>query len=215
MTTFTNSTIADKFKRAKKEKKVKSRLDDDDDTETSEQQQATVVEAPPTDSNTTTTTTDDITIQPITEAELSQAKKQDEQVAQFMKQQAEAEKQRLEKNGAKVGVIAILNCGLVKRQEKNKQTLVNRVEANSSYNFNNIYQLMVSDPVAVPCKANYQYVNVILLSKASQVAQLVPYVFPKDKTNSLQHWLFINNQLQRFVHILSSCDTCVIEPTFR
>jgi len=120
---------------------------------------------------------------------------EDRQVAEFMKTQANAEKERLKQNGAEVNILKVKNTAVV-REGPPTRKVINRIEANSDIDFDSIMQILVSP--AVPCtpKPSLNYVNLILLSESE--ALLCPYTFiASDSDNNLQHWAFINNQLKR------------------
>lgn len=53
---------------------------------------------------------------------------------------------------------------------------------------------MVS-PAIDSVKKDFEYVNLVLIAN-SPVYLLVPYVYPKNSKNTLQHWILVNNNLK-------------------
>lgn len=165
----------------------------------------------------------------------------DKPVVDWMLRKVNSEKAKLQKQGAKVKILRVKNTSLIRQTEeeeeeegdeeesqnnKEKSTTVtaekspntqkeekilNRVELDCLLDFENVVQLLVSEPELCDVKqkqkstttsggggGDFYYVNVILLMSKGTFAYLFPYLYSKsEKSNALQHWALINNQFKR------------------
>lgn len=92
--------------------------------------------------------------------------------------------------------MAVKNCGVVREKA---HVVVNRVEVNTGFDFDNVQRLMLSDPVPCPVKAGYWYVTVLLFTD-KPLPLVLPYLYERNSYNTLTQWVFINNNLARSRH---------------
>eukprot|EP00698_Gefionella_okellyi_P018072 TRINITY_DN5390_c0_g1_i2.p2 TRINITY_DN5390_c0_g1~~TRINITY_DN5390_c0_g1_i2.p2 ORF type:complete len:167 (-),score=33.69 TRINITY_DN5390_c0_g1_i2:49-498(-) len=116
-------------------------------------------------------------------------------VAAWMKEQVEKEIQRFASMGHKSIALPVKNMGIV----MDGQTCVNRVELDTNFDFNKIRQIQIAEPVACPHKDGYNFLFVLLIS-TSPIPLVMPYLYQRNRKNKLQHWIFINNKLERSRH---------------
>lgn len=78
---------------------------------------------------------------------------------------------------------------------------MNRVEVATTFDFNKVTMLLVSDETACWVKPGYAYVNIVLFTE-KPVPLLLPYLFDKahQADNSLKEWAFINKNLELSRH---------------
>ncbi|EGC34112.1 hypothetical protein DICPUDRAFT_12102, partial [Dictyostelium purpureum] len=119
----------------------------------------------------------------------------EKKVVAWMKEQVNNEKKRIISLGSKSILVDVKNAGIVKEDNK----IINRMELNTSFDFNKVTQIMVSDSIECPMKKGYYYMNVLLFAN-NPIPLLVPYIYLKSTENKLNDWLFINNQFQRSQH---------------
>jgi len=220
--TATAAPASKKATASKKQPQRKSRLDDDDDEDDNksankqQQQQPKAADASSKkkkESDNDEEEEDDDESAGAVPASADDAVQKaidaDRPIAQFMKDQADKEKIRLVKTGGvKINILPVRNCGLLRENQdddpqKPVVKIVNRIEISNNYNFDQVAQILLSDPIACPApRQNYRYVNVILTSDSSPIAQLLPYVYPLEKQNALEHWVFINSNLKRYVVVI-------------
>ncbi|KYR02641.1 WD40 repeat-containing protein [Tieghemostelium lacteum] len=120
----------------------------------------------------------------------------EKKVVEWMKDQLRTEKKRIETMGSKSIEIEVKNTGIIK-EGKN---IHNRIEMKTSFDFDKIVQIMISDAIECPVKKNYYYVNVLLFPKDKPIPLIVPYIYLKSADNKLTDWIFINNQLKSSNH---------------
>lgn len=79
--------------------------------------------------------------------------------------------------------------------------VVNRIECDTTFDFNKVTMLLVSNDVACWVKEGYSYVNVVLFTE-KPVPLLLPYLYDKARQpdNTLTEWVFINKNLERARH---------------
>ena len=80
-------------------------------------------------------------------------------------------------------------------------TIVNRVECDTTFDFNKVTMLLLSAETECWIKQGYSYVNVVLFTE-KPVPLLLPYLFDKlhQPDNTLQEWAFINKNLEKARH---------------
>jgi hypothetical protein len=66
-------------------------------------------------------------------------------------------------------------------------------------NFDSVEQIFLSDPISLPCKANFALRHVVL-STGKPLVILLPYVYDTAIANSLSTWEFRNNKLEASTH---------------
>jgi len=120
----------------------------------------------------------------------------DSDVSQWMKQQVQAEVVRIRSLNANAIPVPIKNVGIVRKSKG----FLNRLEVNTSFDFDKVKRLMISEPIAAP-KAGYSYVHVLCFTDQA-VPLILPYLYHTNPTNDLKHWLFQNNQFQRSQHCI-------------
>ncbi|KAF8980466.1 hypothetical protein BGZ46_004150 [Entomortierella lignicola] len=146
----------------------------------------------------------------------------------WIKENVEQEVARIRSTGANIEPLAVKNFGIVVDLSRKKATAINRIEVNTSFDFKNIQQIMVSPGIAYPHKENFEYVNVLLFGESVETPMLVPYLYDtKFKTqeadnednstpvssagstdqrpwisvkNNLTEWLLVNSKHQRARH---------------
>ena len=110
--------------------------------------------------------------------------------------QVAAECTRAQGLGQRVLRLAVKNCGLVRRDEG----IVNRVEVDTGFNFDTVKQILLSDPIPVPCKPGYALRHLVL-STGKPLVVLLPYVYDTTVSkNSFGLWEFQNNKAQASTH---------------
>ncbi|EPZ31407.1 hypothetical protein O9G_003129 [Rozella allomycis CSF55] len=89
----------------------------------------------------------------------------------------------------------------------------NRVELKTTFDFDKVKKILISDPVDYPGKKGYKYVHVLLFTDKS-IFLIMPYIYDNalktDKginvINNLNDWLFINGLGQRSRHRIEQFD---------
>eukprot|EP01132_Coremiostelium_polycephalum_P010398 gene10398-12769_t len=119
----------------------------------------------------------------------------EKQVVSWMKEQLKKEMKRITDMGSRSVEVEVKNTGVIKEDNK----VINRLELKTSFDFDKVVQIMISDSVECPHKKGYFYINVLLFTQ-KPIPLIVPYIFKKTKENKLTDWLFINNQFKRSQH---------------
>ena len=85
--------------------------------------------------------------------------------------------------------------------------IVNRLEVETTFDFNKVNTLMVSTETRCFLKPGYAYVNLVLFTE-KPVPLLLPYLFDKARQtdNDLKEWVFINKNLERSRHRVDALD---------
>ncbi|KAG0223664.1 hypothetical protein BGW42_005730 [Actinomortierella wolfii] len=96
----------------------------------------------------------------------------------WINERVETEVTRVKTTGANVTSLPVKNFGIVVDMSRKKPVAINRIEIDSSFDFKQIQQIMVSPSIPYPHKANFEYVNVILLTaNAEDTPMLIPYLY--------------------------------------
>jgi hypothetical protein len=118
----------------------------------------------------------------------------EEDVAAWVAGQTAAECDRLKRGG--VERVLPLSCSAFCTQDSGAHVW-NHVEVLSSFNFDRIRQILVSDPTLCPMKDNFSHVHVVLQTDTQELSTLcilVPYIFDRrNKRNTLKNWAFVNS----------------------
>jgi len=109
-------------------------------------------------------------------------------------------------------------------QQKPNITIVNRMELDTSFDFEKIQQVMVSEAQPIPERDGFKFCSVLLFTD-KPVPLLVPYVFLEcisldDSTgrkgekikNPLDTWLLVNNKFQSTRHHVAAFEPVYLEP---
>ena len=115
-------------------------------------------------------------------------------VLAWTRTQVQAEVDRLKQCDQACLSIPVKNMGVVHEDG----VLINRVEANTSYDFDQVKQLLLSDAVPCPCKPGYFYRNLVLFT--GSIPLLMPYLYEESAANTLNEWWIVNNKLDRSHH---------------
>eukprot|EP01114_Cavostelium_apophysatum_P000246 TRINITY_DN10239_c0_g1_i2.p1 TRINITY_DN10239_c0_g1~~TRINITY_DN10239_c0_g1_i2.p1 ORF type:complete len:152 (+),score=22.96 TRINITY_DN10239_c0_g1_i2:32-457(+) len=118
------------------------------------------------------------------------------EVSSWMNNQLDVELKRIKSMQSNAIPLPVKNMGIIREKKGNKELVINRLEINTSFDFDKIVQLMISDSTPCPMKKDFSYVNVVLFAD-KPLPLIVPYLYLVDKQNELKEWLFINNSLQR------------------
>eukprot|EP00026_Physarum_polycephalum_P016663 Phypoly_transcript_17625.p1 GENE.Phypoly_transcript_17625~~Phypoly_transcript_17625.p1 ORF type:complete len:165 (+),score=29.89 Phypoly_transcript_17625:297-791(+) len=116
-------------------------------------------------------------------------------VADWMDMMLQTELKRIREAGSNAIPVPVKNVGIIREDNK----VINRIEANTAFDFDKIQQLMVSDPTPCPHKADFSYANVLLFTD-KPVPIIFPYMYSTATPNKLKSWLFVNNSLQQSRH---------------
>ncbi|KAK5583944.1 hypothetical protein RB653_005550 [Dictyostelium firmibasis] len=120
-------------------------------------------------------------------------------VVVWMKDQLNKEKRRINRMGSKSIPVDVKNAGIIKEENG---VILNRLELNTSFDFDKVGQIMVSESIECPVKKGYNYITVLLFAN-NPIPLIVPYIYLKDGQNKLTDWLFINNQFSRSRHSIN------------
>ena len=73
-------------------------------------------------------------------------------------------------------------------------------ECDTGFDFDKVQQIMVSEAVACPVKADYWYVHVLCFT-SQPLPLILPYLFFNvGGRNTLRDWLFVNNKMVESRH---------------
>ncbi|KAF9970722.1 hypothetical protein BGZ73_006503 [Actinomortierella ambigua] len=96
----------------------------------------------------------------------------------WINERVETELTRVKATGVNVSSMPVKNFGIVVDMSRKKPVAINRIEIDSTFDFKQIQQIMVSPSIPYPHKANFEYVNVILLTaNPEDTPMLVPYLY--------------------------------------
>lgn len=122
-------------------------------------------------------------------------KKSSPRIIKFIEQQVELEKNRLVEQGARILPVKIRNTALIleRRGKGTTPSKVNQIEFTTTYDFDNVVQILISNSIPVPHgeESNLRYVNLILLV-GGPIAMLVPYIYKQEDDNNLNEWMLVN-----------------------
>eukprot|EP00298_Acanthocystis_sp_HF-20_P029654 c8564_g1_i1.p1 GENE.c8564_g1_i1~~c8564_g1_i1.p1 ORF type:complete len:203 (+),score=78.21 c8564_g1_i1:39-647(+) len=118
-------------------------------------------------------------------------------VRDWVTNQIEQEKKKIEQNGSKCIPMKTSRMGIV--YDGNKW--INRLDIMSGQDFEKVTQIMISDVVECPndVREGFSYLNVLLFTD-KPIPMICPYIFKKDKGNKLKWWLFVNSDGKRALH---------------
>ena len=119
----------------------------------------------------------------------------DLELVKWLKKQVDTEVERIQMSGGRSIPMAVKNTGITMQDNK----IINRIEFNTMHDFDTIEQIMISNSIVCPLKANFKYANVLLFTKAP-LPIIFGYLYRDDATNDLSEWVFINNQGKRSRH---------------
>ena len=116
-------------------------------------------------------------------------------MASWIRLQSEAEVKRLKQNG--VERVLPIDCSAFYTCDSGVH-VANQVELITSYDFDNVCQILVSEPQPCPVKEHFAHVHVVLQTDKHPLATLcilVPYLYDTRncKRNTLKNWVFINS----------------------
>ena len=118
----------------------------------------------------------------------------------WMREQVANEVARVkEEHGQAVLPLKVKNFAIIR---KSSTKVVNRIEFDTAWDFDNVTQILVSEPIDVPpaLKPKAKYIQLVLLCD-KPLPLLAPYIYSTShKNNDLHHWLFINNKLKHSMH---------------
>eukprot|EP01138_Halocafeteria_seosinensis_P008599 gb/GECG01008789.1/.p1 GENE.gb/GECG01008789.1/~~gb/GECG01008789.1/.p1 ORF type:complete len:194 (+),score=28.84 gb/GECG01008789.1/:1-582(+) len=115
-------------------------------------------------------------------------------VKDWIQAKVKAEVDRLNSLGQGVIPVEVRNCSVIKGESA---SWMNRIEANTSFDFEQIQQVLRSEPEPCPVKQGYSFVYVVLFT--NKLPLLVPYIYSTTgqyQSNDLTEWVFINNKMQ-------------------
>ncbi|KAI9206994.1 uncharacterized protein BJ171DRAFT_495397 [Polychytrium aggregatum] len=107
----------------------------------------------------------------------------DSEAKSWCETQVQLEASRLREQGIKPLIISVKNFGIVPQDEHKHQILINRIEALTAFDFEKrVKQILVSEAIPYPHKADFFYVNVLLCTENMMMPLLLPYLFSSDIT---------------------------------
>ncbi|KAK3809945.1 MAG: hypothetical protein J3Q66DRAFT_351697 [Benniella sp.] len=96
----------------------------------------------------------------------------------WIKERVDQEVARIRATGTSIEPLTAKNFGIVVNLSRKKATAINRIEIDSTVDFKNVQQIMVSAGVPYPHKEGYEYVNVLLFVESmDSTPMLVPYLY--------------------------------------
>ncbi|KAG0256587.1 hypothetical protein DFQ27_005655 [Actinomortierella ambigua] len=96
----------------------------------------------------------------------------------WINERVESELTRVKATGVNVTSLPVKNFGIVVDLSRKKPVAINRIEIDSTFDFKQIQQIMVSPSIPYPHKTNFEYVNVILLTANQEdTPMLIPYLY--------------------------------------
>jgi hypothetical protein len=132
----------------------------------------------------------------------------EENVASWIVVQSAAEVKRLKQNG--VERVLPIACSAFCTQDSGVH-VTNQIELITSYDFDNVCQILVSEPQPCPVKEHFEHVHVVLQTDTQPLATLcllVPYLYDTRncKRNTLKNWVFINSAGKQSRHRIDQFD---------
>merc|ERR1719221_1113068 len=118
---------------------------------------------------------------------------------EWVKEQLDKEVARVEACGQKITRLSVKNCSVVRPATGN---VINRVEVDSSMDFDTVQQILLSDPVAVPIEEKKGFsMCFVVLSTGKPSVRILPYIFDTSiANNTLKEWSLINSNLKSSHH---------------
>ncbi|EEB07242.1 hypothetical protein SJAG_02327 [Schizosaccharomyces japonicus yFS275] len=131
---------------------------------------------------------------------------------EWMAKKIAEEIERLKKQGAKAVPLTVKNTSVV--LDEDTDTVINRIELNTSFDFSRIEQIMLSPPQLYPHNANLQFVFVLCFTCLPHPL-IIPYLYAPKLVgknllpradglveNTLKRWAFINDKMERADHVI-------------
>ncbi|EPY50532.1 hypothetical protein SPOG_01288 [Schizosaccharomyces cryophilus OY26] len=136
----------------------------------------------------------------------------DEQARTWIQGKVEEELKRLESIGAKAVPLTAKNYSVI--LDENTDTVMNRIELKTSFDFNHVHQILLSPVQPYPYNSNLKFLYLVILTSLPH-PMLIPYLFAPKVVgknllpradglieNTLKRWIFINEKLQRADHVV-------------
>ncbi|WBW71554.1 Schizosaccharomyces specific protein [Schizosaccharomyces osmophilus] len=136
----------------------------------------------------------------------------DEQAKTWIQGKVEEELKRLESIGAKAVPLTVKNYSVI--LDENTDTVMNRIELKTSFDFNHVQQILLSPAQPYPHDSNLKFLYLVILTNLPH-PMLIPYLFTPKVVgknllpradglveNTLKRWIFINEKLQRADHVV-------------
>eukprot|EP00928_Gymnodinium_smaydae_P013800 TRINITY_DN15007_c0_g1_i1.p1 TRINITY_DN15007_c0_g1~~TRINITY_DN15007_c0_g1_i1.p1 ORF type:complete len:204 (+),score=50.84 TRINITY_DN15007_c0_g1_i1:57-668(+) len=120
-------------------------------------------------------------------------------VKEWVKGELDKEVARVEACGQKILRLAVKNCSVV-RPDKN--SVINRVEIDTTFDFDAVQQIMLSDAMPCPLEEKKGFsLRFVVLSTGKPIVMILPYLYDTSMAgNSLREWSLINNKLKSSRH---------------
>eukprot|EP00002_Diphylleia_rotans_P025290 TRINITY_DN4997_c0_g7_i1.p1 TRINITY_DN4997_c0_g7~~TRINITY_DN4997_c0_g7_i1.p1 ORF type:complete len:145 (-),score=35.38 TRINITY_DN4997_c0_g7_i1:76-510(-) len=118
-----------------------------------------------------------------------------EELKKWVKEQIDAEVSRIKAAGSMAIPLSVKNMSIVRENKK----VFNRLEVETAFDFDQIIQIMVSDPVACPLKTGNSYCHVLLFKDMQKPPIILPYIYQPTKSNKLNEWIIINQAMKRTI----------------
>ncbi|EFA77036.1 hypothetical protein PPL_09789 [Heterostelium album PN500] len=116
-------------------------------------------------------------------------------VLNWMKEMLNKEIKRIKDQGAKCIPFEVKNTGIVKEDG----LVINRLEVKTTFNFDQVIEILISESTECPHKKGYHFINVLLFTR-KPVPYIIPYIYLKTEENKLTDWVFMNDLLGRSQH---------------
>ncbi|CAA17804.1 hypothetical protein POMI540_4145 [Schizosaccharomyces pombe] len=131
----------------------------------------------------------------------------DEKAKSWIAEKVEEELRRLESVGAKAIPLDVKNYSVM--LDEDTDTVVNRIELMTSFDFDHVQQILLSAVQPYPYDKNLMFVYLVILTPLPH-PMLIPYLFAPKVVgknllpradglveNTLKRWTFINDKLKR------------------
>ncbi|KAK8814166.1 hypothetical protein WA158_008028 [Blastocystis sp. Blastoise] len=128
--------------------------------------------------------------------------KPEQRVPTWIKEQLNHEIERLKANGANCLPLPVKSISFI----NDGRDYFNRVDLNTSFDFNKLKMVIISDPIPCPHKPGYNYINVVLFTEKLK-PMILPYIYDTSyasKGHTLKNWVFVNNQGEEAYHTIDS-----------
>ncbi|CDH59068.1 hypothetical protein RO3G_08010 [Lichtheimia corymbifera JMRC:FSU:9682] len=97
----------------------------------------------------------------------------------WIQQQVDKEVKRVRDAGSSVLAFKLINCGITPNFDKRTARAINRLELDTNVDLSKVQQVMVSPPIPYPHKADFHYVNLILVTE-KPIPFLAPYLYQEN-----------------------------------
>lgn len=132
----------------------------------------------------------------------------EEDVAAFVAEQMRAECARLKQGG--VERVLPMSCTGFCTQDSGAHVW-NVVEVSTSYDFDKIRAILISEPRPLKMKEHYMHVHLVLQTdkhELSTLCMLLPYIYDsRNKRNTLKNFTFANSAGKESRHRIDSFET--------